>query len=343
MTMRLFGENRGFVLIAVLWLLVALTAVALDVSLRTRVRREASANLLDQRQARAAAMAGAEYTRARLTSAMLGRAEELRAQSERARRGNNRRPPSLEDLFEDSDPAEDPWREPAELLTTQMALGDAQYSLDVRDTGATLNLNTSTEDMLRQFFAQGLRVDYGDSDRLTQAILDWRDEDDLPRIGGGEREQYIRAGAAVLPPNRDFETLDELRYVLGMTDAILEEARPYLTVTSSGDININAAPEPVLLALPGMTPAGVAALMQAREGGDYPRSDRDLREMMPRGARAAIEDADEDFERRTTYTTNEVEIVSEGSLEGGVVTARVRMVVARANTGAVVVWRKLEW
>src|SRR5690606_15115489 len=120
MPRRLLRSDRrdGFVLIAVLWLLVALAAVTLDVSLRTRTPRLATANLLDQRQARAAAIAGAEYARSRLTAAMLGRAEELRAQSERDRRGRgrNRRPPSLDDLFEDADPAGDPWRDPVELL-----------------------------------------------------------------------------------------------------------------------------------------------------------------------------------------------------------------------------------
>jgi type II secretory pathway component PulK len=333
----------GFVLLAVLWLLVALAAVALDVSVRTKGRRTASANLLDQRQARAAALAGAEYARAHLTSAMLGRAEELRSEAEsRQRRGRERRPPSLDDLFEDSDPAEDPWRDPVGLLNTDMAFGDGQYFLNVRDTGASLNPNEASEVMLRQFFAQGLRVDYADADRITQAILDWRDEDDIPRVGGGERDQYVRAGAAVLPTNRIFDDITELRYVLGMTEEIFAEAAPYLTVTSSGDINLNAAPEPVLLALPGMTPAGAAELIRLRESGTYPRRDRDLQELLPRAAADAIEDADEDFERRVTYTTEEVEIVSEGSLEGSSVRVRIRMVVGRSDAGAVVVWRKLD-
>ena len=336
------GES-GFILIAVLWLLVAMTAVALDVSLRTRIRREASANLLDQRQARAAAIAGAEYARARLTAAMLGRAEELRANSERSRQGNRgRRTPSLNALFGSADPAEDPWRDPAGLLTTEMSLGDVQYILHVRDTGAALNLNIASEPMLRQFFAQGLRVDYAEADRITQAILDWRDEDDLPRINGGEREQYVREGLPILPSNRAFESVHELRYVMGMTEEIFREAEPYLTVTSSGDININAAPEPVLLALPGMTPAGAAAILRGRESGDFPRSDRALRDMLPRAASDAIEAADDEFEDRSTYTTDEVEIVSEGGLEGSPVRVTVRTVVTRANTGAVVVWRKVD-
>ena len=33
--------------------------------------------------------------------------------------------------------------------------------------------------------------------KLAQAILDWRDEDELPRINGGEREEYLEEGALV--------------------------------------------------------------------------------------------------------------------------------------------------
>ncbi len=334
-------DERGFVLIAVLWLLVALTAVTLDVSIRTKVRRSAAVNMLDQRQARAAAMAGAEYARAHLTAAMLGRAEELRSEASNRRRGG-RRAPSLDDLFENSDPAADPWRDPAGLMETEMALGDVEYRLDVRDAGARLNLNDATEEMLRAFFAQGLRVDYADADRITQAILDWRDEDDLPRIGGGEREQYIREEAAVLPANRPFDDVSELRFVMGMTDEVYAAAAPHLTVTSSGDVNVNVAPEPVLLALPGMTPEGAAVLIRLREGGVFPRSDRQLRDLLPAGAAAAIEAADEAFERRVTYATEEVEIVSEGRIEGSAVRVRIHTVVARSNAGAVVVWRKFD-
>ena len=77
------ARRDGFVLIAALWLLVALGAVGLDVSLRSRSRRLAAANLVDETRARGAAFAGAEYARSRLTSAMLGRAEELRADAAR--------------------------------------------------------------------------------------------------------------------------------------------------------------------------------------------------------------------------------------------------------------------
>jgi len=117
---------------------------------------------------------------------------------------------------------------------------------------------------------------------LTQAILDWIDPDELPRVGGGEREEYIREEMAVLPPNRPLASLDELRYVLGMTPEIFEQAAPYLTLSGSR-INVNAAPEPVLLAIPVVTPELAAQLVRDRDSGILPRDADDL---LPKTTRA---------------------------------------------------------
>lgn len=338
-------DRGGFVLVAALWLLVALAAVGLDASLRSRERTRAAANVLDETRARAAATAGTEYARSRLTAALLGEADELRSQAmERARSARQRRRASresLQRLFRSADPFEDPWRDPGELVDPEMAFGDARYTLRLRDVGAALDLNQADEDMLRQFFALGLRIDYADADRLAQAILDFRDEDDIPRVNGGEREQYLDAGLPVLPANRDFAELDELRHVMGMTEEIFRRALPHLTLIGSGDVNINAAPEPVLLALPGMTEAAATEILRLREAGELPRSERELRALLPAGAWAPIEAREREFGRATTFTTEAVEILSEGRVEGGPIRVRAHVVVTRSSTGAVVVWRKV--
>jgi type II secretory pathway component PulK len=338
------GRRNGFILIAALWLLVALGAVGLDAALRSRSRRLAAANLIDETRARAAATAGVEYARSRLSAAMLDRADELRAEALSAARTSRQRTQaerrSVTNLFRQSDPLEDPWRSPDELILEEMTFGDARYSLRVRDTGAALNLNNAGEEVLRQFFAQGMAVDYAHADRLAQAILDWRDADEIPRLGGAEREQYLDAEAPMLPPNRDFAELDELRYVMGMTPDLYEAAKPYLTLIGSGNVNVNSAPGPVLLALPDMTPSAVTELMRLREIGGVPRSANELRRMIPmfdtnRGR-------EREFDQMTTYTTNEVEILAEGRVEGSPIRVQARVVVARSTAGAVVVWRRFD-
>lgn len=338
------GRRGGFVLIATLWLLIALGAVGLDAALRSRTRRLAAANILDESRARAAAIAGTEYARSRLTAAMLDRADELRAEAmSNARTGSQRNSASrssVNRLFRSANPVDDPWRDPSELVAPDMVFGATRYTLRVRDTGASLNLNAADENMLRNFFAQGLGVDFAAADRLAQAIMDWRDEDDIPRINGGEREQYVKEGMAVLPPNRDFAELDELRHVMGMTDELYQAALPYITLIGSGQININAAPEPVLLALPGMLPGVAQELVKLREAGTFPRNRTELMALVPG---LATNDADGRlFNELTTYQTNEVVIRSEGRIDGSPIHVVASVVVQRSNTGAVVVWRRFE-
>lgn len=340
------GRRSGFILVAALWLLVALGSVALDASLRSRTRRLAAANLVDETRATAAAIAGTEYARSRLSAVMMGRAEELRADAMRRARTQQARNrvsrESVRSFLNRQDPLMDPWREPELLVETEMAFGDARFSLRMRDTGAALNLNEATEEMLRNFFAQGLRVDYAEADHLAQAILDWRDEDEIPRLEGGEREQYIRENLPVLPANRDFADIDELRHVMGMTPELFERAAPHFTLIGSGRINVNAAPEPVLLALPGMTLAAAQEIIRLREAGYVPRSLTELRELVPYMPGANTQRERARLDRIMTFRTNEVEIVSVGRVDGSPVQVEARVVVGQSNTGAVVLWRRID-
>jgi type II secretory pathway component PulK len=335
------AERGGFVLIAVLWLLVALGAVGLHVGLEMRTERLAAANLLDETRAREAAFAGAEYARSRLTAALLDRADELRAQAARSsqRQQQRNRTQSVQQLFRSAGAGEDPWRDPEALVLTSMEFGDARFTLRLRDAQAALNLNAANEEMLVNFFSQGLEVDFAQAQRLAQAIVDWRDPDDLPLLNGGEREEYLRAGAPVLPTNRGFGELDELRHVLGMTPEIFEAAIPYLTLRGSGRINVNAAPLPVLLAIPGMTPAAALEILRLRDAGTFPTSTNQLLQLIPSGAGRTLQAARQQLGNRILFRTDEVEIISDGHVEGSAVEARVRVIVVRSEQGALVVTR----
>ena len=332
------ATRHGFVLVAALWLLVALGAVGLDAAVRSKARRLPAANLIDQTRARDAALAGGAYAQSRLTAAQ--RQYELAMRAEMQRRGVRAQRSTMQPRQ-----ADNPWREPAELMAASVATGDLRFQLDVHDTGLTLNVNLATEDVLRAFFAQGLRLDYTVADALTHAILDWRDEDDLPRVNGAEREQYLDENAVVLPANRPFADVEELRYVLGMTPELLDAIRSFVRVIGSSRINVNAAPVEVLSALPGFTPAQWASFVRQRAAGRYPANTAELRGMfgMSRG-RGPDETGREtqEFNRYATFSTSEVTIISEGRIDESPVRARATLIVVRSQTGAVVVWRRVE-
>jgi general secretion pathway protein K len=244
-------------------------------------------------------------------------------------------------LFRNADPNTDPWQDPEELVETEMEFGDARFTLSIRDAGAAFNINSATPEMLQGFFALGLSLDAAQADRIAQAVLDWRDEDDIPSVGGAEREEYIRAGMSVLPSNHAFSEVEELRYVMGVTPEIFAAALPFVTVLSSGT-NVNVAPKEVLLSLPGMTEAAADEILRLRTTGNLPTDTESLIRSLPAGARRSLEIAERRFNSRVIYRTNQVQITSNGRVNGSSVESRVRLLVMRSDAGAVVLSREFD-
>jgi general secretion pathway protein K len=305
-------DRRGFALLAALWLLVALSVLGLEFGLRARERRLAAANVLEGGRAGAAADAGIAEAHALLAR-----------------------------LLDDPRRMLDPWGGSEVLLRDTVAIGEAKYLVRLADAGAALNLNRATEDELRRLFTV-LRVDFGLADRLAQSIMDWRDSDDLHRARGAEREDYLRAGAAVLPDNRPFDRLRDLRQVMGMTPEIYASVRPYLTLLGSGQVNLNAAPRPVLLALPGMTEQAAAVVLRRRSGSRPIRNLMELANELPTQPRAALQEHFPDLLSRAAFDTREIVATSDGWADGSPVHIAVTGLFARGGSHAFLVWRSTQ-
>lgn len=306
-------KNRhGFALLAALWLLVALSAAGLALATASRTRRLAAANYAEGVRARAAAESGVEVMRARL-------AERLAS--------------STSDRI-------DPWSG-VDSLSDTLTVGGAGATTALYDVESAINLNRADEDQLRRFFA-ALRIDAGVADRLAQAIADWRDADEFRRARGAEREEYLRAGAGSLPRNGAFESVAELRGVQGMTADLFEEMRPYLTVLGAGQINLNTAPRPVLLSLPGITEEAAGVLLRSRGRGQSLGTIADLERDLSPTAREIFRVQLPTLLSRTTTETREVAVVSVGWLPGSPVRAKVTALLVRARDAVFYVWSRTE-
>lgn len=83
---------------------------------------------------------------------------------------------------------------------------------------------------------------------ITQAIGDWMDADQQPRLDGAEDDYY----AGLTPPyraaNRPLSSVSELRAVKGITSELYVALQPWVTVwpQSGGSLNIHTAPAMVL-------------------------------------------------------------------------------------------------
>ncbi len=140
-----------------------------------------------------------------------------------------------------------------------------QIKVAVVDESAKLDLNVATPDLLIGLMT-AVGTDYARARQLAGAIADFRDPDNLlTPEGGAESPQYASAGLPYGAKDRPFESVSELRQVLGMDSALYEQMRPHLTVyTGLARPNPTFASLPVLQAL-GL-PADQVALILAQRG-----------------------------------------------------------------------------
>lgn len=146
----------------------------------------------------------------------------------------------------------------------QMSIGDAVVDIRITDESGKINLNAADVELLTDFFiSRG--VDELEALHLADAIHDWRDPDDMPRLYGAEIDEYLAAGYPYGPANEDFRTVDELQQVIGMSWELYQAVEPLLTVHSGqGRINPAFAPAEVLAVMPDMDRESAEMFVQER-------------------------------------------------------------------------------
>lgn len=128
--------------------------------------------------------------------------------------------------------------------------GMPSAALSVQDEAGLFSLNAADQ----QGLAELLRVGGAgrDADRLAATLMDYVDEDDLVRDGGGEGREYARVNLPP-PPDRALASRWQARESLGWGESSLDSgAWDWLTAGSiDAALNVNTAPAPVLAAVLG--------------------------------------------------------------------------------------------
>mgnify|MGYP001611980385 FL=1 len=137
------------------------------------------------------------------------------------------------------------------------------------DEERKINLNSSGQDVIERLFRVGLGMDDMLAQELAAGIKDWRDKDSELSIPVGSAEDFHYRGLNYPydAKDGDMETLDELLLVNGMTKDIFERIKDYVTIWGSGMVNINTAPQEVLLAV-GLNQSLVDKILSFRGGSD---------------------------------------------------------------------------
>jgi general secretion pathway protein K len=136
-----------------------------------------------------------------------------------------------------------------------ITLGDGEVQVTIEDEERKIDLNRlmlsngNAPDERRLAVFQRLLDTLGIDRAVADAVVDWLDNDENPRVGGAESSYYLGLPKPYRAKNDQFDTIGELRLVRGVTDEVFEKLRPFVTVSSSGLVNINTAPKEVLMSL----------------------------------------------------------------------------------------------
>jgi general secretion pathway protein K len=145
---------------------------------------------------------------------------------------------------------------------------DEQVTLAVRRATGLVDLNAAGADLLDAVL-RACGVEDGYRPGLVDAILDWRDGDDLTHLNGIEDRDYLAAGLPWTSRDNAFESIDELKYLPGVDQGLFERMAPLVTVYSGrAGIDLENAPPILVMALTGeqVEPANSAQLRARRIG-----------------------------------------------------------------------------
>ena len=222
---RIDRRSRGFIVVAVLWILAALSALVLIYMTFVTNTAVVVAASSERVQTDALVSAGIELAAYQLTAVR----QEARPSSG----------------------------------TFNARLGTARVFVTFRSEAARIDLNAAPKGLLAGLMI-GLGVTPSNAADYADRIVAWRapseaGEDDP------ETSSYRTAGIAWAPRHAPFPVAEELWLVRGIPPAVIERMLPYVTAFSNmPSINIADAAPQVVAALPGMTPELLQAVLVQR-------------------------------------------------------------------------------
>lgn len=221
------SSRQGFVIVAVLWLLAALAALATIFSVYLSNSARALAVNDTALQAQALVSAGVELTAYQLQLA-----------------GKDARPA---------------------LGSFQLRLNGADLAVSFVTEAARVDLNSAPKELIAGLLSV-LGAAQKDAREYADRIIAWRTKS-TPQSAGNEDALYRAAGRSYSPRQAPFAHVNELGLVLGIPPALVERALPFVTVFSAAaGVDVMTAPPEVIAALPGMTPLTLKQFLQERAG-----------------------------------------------------------------------------
>lgn len=221
--------SRGFIIVATLWILLALAMLASIASVYVAQSAIALAPLEETLQTDALITAALELTTYRLSIPS--------PNGQRATRG-----------------------------AFHFRLARTSVDVEFLSEAARVDLNSAPKALIAGLFA-ALGAQSRDAGGYAERVVAWRTPA-RPGAPDSEEALYRAAGLPYPPRRAPFNHIEELSLVAGLPPALVEQAASFVTVYSGRrDVNVLDAAPVVIAALPDMTPGRLNAFLDARETG----------------------------------------------------------------------------
>jgi len=267
---KLKDNQRGIALMAVLWVLVLLIALATEFAFSMKMEVNTTRNYKEDTESYYLSKAG-------LNMAMAELFKEARFHSIHPEHGwiiGNVLTASIANKSTSSPGQEDPDTEESQVQDglgeketvqdfdivnrTDIKLENGSITYTIRDENGKISINSASKntlDKLLQFSGVENKIERS---TISDSILDWIDTDKNHRLNGAEDDYYRKQNPPYYAKNGPIETIDELLKIRGMTEEILygsEESDDedkktgianHLTIYKISTVNPNTASEEVL-------------------------------------------------------------------------------------------------
>lgn len=234
-------NEKGAALVVTLLVVVIMTVTVTEFLYSTWVDRSLAANFRDSAKTLLALRSGIEAGRAVVE-------EDARIDGKKG-------------LFIDT--LREYWAQPA----LPIPIDDTYMFLAITDESSKIDLNRLVtaggypDEKWIAVFRRLLHNRKLDED-IAQYVLDWIDKNGE---GPAEDGYYLSSDHPYLCKNAKLDSVEELKRIRGITPEVFSQIRPFVTVRSSGWININTASRDVIMALDDdITPSLAQSALDAR-------------------------------------------------------------------------------
>ncbi len=148
-----------------------------------------------------------------------------------------------------------------------MGEGEEETFYGMVDEERKININQASAEVLKKLFEVIAEMSSPEAGDMADAIIDWRDTDDELSDYGAENGYYQTLNPSYSCKNNNFEVLEELFLVKGMTQDIFDKVKNFITVFGEGRININTADSLVFQSL-GLSLSLAEKIRHYRSGSD---------------------------------------------------------------------------